>query len=487
MFRRATANTRVGRRLLSALICLLMGVSMVAIGMAAEAEADLVVLGKVYTREEIAAMEVTEHTHTRINSSGDITETEVRGVMLAELLADAGDDALIEFSTVDNWAGISVYTMTKSELAEQNALLAYEAQEDGEWVEYIKENEEGPGYFRLWVDGLQGAHSVNAISLAAPDEGPGSGADTGAAPDEWIGDATPEDHEIKITGLVDVPGYFTMEGLKEFAGDLEQTKNYSWINSSASTDIDTFSGVYIEDLLKELLGLDSFANGILLIASDGYDGAYFLNAGDNGVYSTDISGNKMMLAWNGTASRTDRDIIDYELPRLVVGQKNANDVNRSKWISDIIEIRVTAFGDLRGFYYAAPAIDALAKNGITDGVGNNRFDPAGNLTRAMFITLLGRALNKDAKPPSVEDRRFSDVDYGSWYGMHVEWAVDNGIVLGYEDGTFRPTVNLTVEHMLLMAERAGLTDIPGNISEAAENASRADAAIIIYSLMMQAG
>ena len=115
------------------------------------------------------------------------------------------------------------------------------------------------------------------------------------------------------------------------------------------------------------------------------------------------------------------------------------------------------FSDLAGYDWAKPAIEALAAQGILSGVGDGRFDPAGNLTRGMFVTMLGRTLNKGkpAAPPAATARRFADVDYNSWYGSHIQWAVDEGIVSGYPDGAFKPANPLTVEEMIVMAMRAG--------------------------------
>jgi len=306
------------------------------------------------------------------------------------------------------------------------------------------------------------------------------------APDLFIGDASQEDHDFRIIGMVEKPGYFSIEGLNEYSRGLLFTRDYNWLNSTGSRDVDTFSGFFIYELLEFVIKPTFAAAGIIVTASDGFERSFSLNDSAGGAYWNDIDGNKMMLALSGTASRTNRDIIDYELPRLIIGQKNDDDVNRSNWVTDVVEIRVTAFGDLRGFSWAVPAIEALAVAGVADGMGNNLFEPAGNLTRAMFVTLLGRALNPEAEAPSTEDRRFDDVKYDSWYGMHVEWAVEQEIVLGYEDGTFRPGANMTMAHMLLMAERAGLMEIPESIDTNAQRwATRAEAAVIIYELMQE--
>ena len=114
------------------------------------------------------------------------------------------------------------------------------------------------------------------------------------------------------------------------------------------------------------------------------------------------------------------------------------------------------FSDLAGYEWAKTAIEELAVQGIVNGVGDSRFDPAGNLTRAMFVTMLSRALNKNTGATTlIKTGGFSDVSFGAWYAPHVGWAVEKGIVSGYPDGTFRPNNLLTVEEMIVMAVRAG--------------------------------
>jgi hypothetical protein len=146
------------------------------------------------------------------------------------------------------------------------------------------------------------------------------------------------------------------------------------------------------------------------------------------------------------------------------------------------------FSDLAGYEWAKPAINALAGKGIVTGVGNNRFDPAGGLTRGMFVTMLGRALkDKTSKASSGAEHRFPDVDYGSWYGSYVQWAVDKGIVKGYLDGTFKPNNYLTVEEMNIMVKRAAngadreTWETPA--IEGKKYATRAQAAVMLFQLI----
>lgn len=166
---------------------------------------------------------------------------------------------------------------------------------------------------------------------------------------------------------------------------------------------------------------------------------------------------------------------------IAIGAGKSN----STILSITITLDDTSFNDLAGYEFAAEAIEELAKKAIVNGVGNNRFNPGGSLTRATFVTMLGRALNPDAESPPPEDRRFGDVNYDSWYGLHIAWAVDNGIVTGYPNGTFRPNTPLFVKDMQLMAQRAGLTEdaIP-ELGDINKTATRAQAAIVVYALMM---
>ena len=48
---------------------------------------------------------------------------------------------------------------------------------------------------------------------------------------------------------------------------------------------------------------------------------------------------------------------------------------------------------------------------------------------------------------------FSDVKAGSWYAPYVQWASKQGLVKGYEDGTFKPEQNVTREEMVTMLFR----------------------------------
>lgn len=68
----------------------------------------------------------------------------------------------------------------------------------------------------------------------------------------------------------------------------------------------------------------------------------------------------------------------------------------------------------------------------------------------MIATILWRLSGS----PVVDDpMNFTDVPGGLWYSDAVRWAASQGVVAGYEDGTFRPDDPITREQLAVMLYR----------------------------------
>ena len=93
----------------------------------------------------------------------------------------------------------------------------------------------------------------------------------------------------------------------------------------------------------------------------------------------------------------------------------------------------------------------MNQRGLFIGVSDTQFAPSLTMTRAMFVTVLGRlaGVNTEAYPASS----FSDAAPGQWYSAYVEWAAENGIVLGYGDGKFGPDDLVTKEQAAVIIAR----------------------------------
>ena len=89
---------------------------------------------------------------------------------------------------------------------------------------------------------------------------------------------------------------------------------------------------------------------------------------------------------------------------------------------------------------------------ITNGTGEGIFAPHNTCTRAQAVTFLWRA--KGCPEPTTTVNPFSDVAASAYYYKAVLWATENGIALGYQDGTFHPNDECTRAHVLTFLWRA---------------------------------
>ena len=110
------------------------------------------------------------------------------------------------------------------------------------------------------------------------------------------------------------------------------------------------------------------------------------------------------------------------------------------------------FADVKsGSWYEAAVLYARA-NGFFDGTSATTFEPDGPMTRAMFVTVLGRMAGvKAADYAGATD--FSDVAEGTWYAPFVKWAARYGITTGTGNGKFSPGGKITREEMAVFFVR----------------------------------
>lgn len=111
----------------------------------------------------------------------------------------------------------------------------------------------------------------------------------------------------------------------------------------------------------------------------------------------------------------------------------------------------TAFTDLGGVEWAKDAIEFLAECGIVNGKRDGIFAPNDNVTRAEFIKMVVTALGVSG---DTESMTFTDVPEDAWYLKYVAAAQNNGIVLGDESGAFYPEANITRQDMAVILYRA---------------------------------
>ena len=115
-------------------------------------------------------------------------------------------------------------------------------------------------------------------------------------------------------------------------------------------------------------------------------------------------------------------------------------------------VKVTAnkktFKDVKDSDWFASAVDFVSSHELFQGVGNDKFAPKSNMTRAMLVTVLYRLQDE----PKAGSTSFNDVPADTWYTEAVAWAAGEGIVLGNGDG-FAPNDNITREQIATILYR----------------------------------
>ena len=114
---------------------------------------------------------------------------------------------------------------------------------------------------------------------------------------------------------------------------------------------------------------------------------------------------------------------------------------------------LAAFDDVPGDQWYAEAVEWAEAEGIMNGVADGRFDPAGGVTRAMFVAILYRMAGSPAAPESGWGYAYADVDSSAWYAVPVYWARLNGVADGVSDTQFNPTGSITREQLVTMLWR----------------------------------
>jgi hypothetical protein len=135
-------------------------------------------------------------------------------------------------------------------------------------------------------------------------------------------------------------------------------------------------------------------------------------------------------------------------------------------------VNPVAFPDVEGIAWAEDGIAALAARGIAKGVGDDRFAPAREVTRAEFLHMLIQALDLTDEAATSD---FADAKEGEWYYASVASAQKLGITSGKSDGVFGVNDSITREEVAVMLDRAARSlEIELGASSGAAFADRAD-------------
>ena len=108
-----------------------------------------------------------------------------------------------------------------------------------------------------------------------------------------------------------------------------------------------------------------------------------------------------------------------------------------------------AFTDVKS-HWAKEDIEFAVSQGLFRGTSATSFSPDAEMTRGMFVTVLGRLANADVS--GYQESSFSDVAKDAYYLGAVQWASQKRIINGMGNNKFAPDESITREQMAVIIE-----------------------------------
>lgn len=115
---------------------------------------------------------------------------------------------------------------------------------------------------------------------------------------------------------------------------------------------------------------------------------------------------------------------------------------------------VSVFPDIPTGYWAGCAIDRLAATNVIAGYPDRTFKPQLPVSRAEFASIMVKGLNLNLAGCECLPKKslFKDVPSGHWANPTIAKAVQDGIMAGYTNNTFKPSQPVTrVEALTALA------------------------------------
>ena len=113
-----------------------------------------------------------------------------------------------------------------------------------------------------------------------------------------------------------------------------------------------------------------------------------------------------------------------------------------------------------GAWYYDNVMDAAA-NEYVSGYEDGTFKPGNSVTRAEFASMIAKAMGYDDS--LAGETRFKDVAADQWYAGAITFCADNGIISGYDDGTFQPGKTISRQEVASILKNA--FNLTGNSGE----------------------
>lgn len=214
------------------------------------------------------------------------------------------------------------------------------------------------------------------------------------------------------------------EGVKfDSAYEVDNTKLAHATAFVSGLDLDAAT----KELFVDISGFGTYKKGVLTIKSSG------VTIPENANYYTLSDGTKVEFKYGVSVYLNKHFYVPKHIAALEI--INAPYV----WNNPFPDVK-----ESDAFYNA---VEFVNSNNLFMGTDKG-FEPHTPMTRAMFVTVLGRLEEPDTT--FLKKSTFPDVANGMWYTEFVGWASKNKIVQGNELGNFMPDQYVTREQMMVI-------------------------------------
>jgi len=120
----------------------------------------------------------------------------------------------------------------------------------------------------------------------------------------------------------------------------------------------------------------------------------------------------------------------------------------------VSQVAFADFSDVKEDYSYVKAVNWLQANGVVKGYDDGSYRPDQLVNRAEFVKMLYETMGRSGDYKNKPIQPFTDVDGSEWYGGYVTNAYMDDYVDGYEDGTFKPADTITTAEALKIVMNA---------------------------------
>jgi hypothetical protein len=247
------------------------------------------------------------------------------------------------------------------------------------------------------------------------------------------------DDDIVSTGGSNVGDVITRKNQEKFS---DATLSALGVNPG------TLAPAFNKDTLEYEVNVGNSVNSITVTATANHSGAMVTGTGDTTLNDSETTIRIIVTSEDGSVEKTYTITVTREAP-----DDDDDDGGGGTYPTNTTTPAPTPEPETE-IVDEGPALAEFAQEHVAyiHGYPDGTVRPDGNLSRAEVAVMLWRLLS-DAEKSDPTAAAFNDVADDAWYVQEVSYLADIGIILGYEDGTFKPDKKITRAEFTVILSR----------------------------------